>query len=261
MAIPASLVLRLGAETQEHHELETEYSVVVRYPKETQAVIMGSAVQVILAASKLEDLKLNLAKIAKDNQALEEFALKLGYEQAEVTAVFEKLGPKIDKNTFLNELINCSKQNSRSPTPMHNSSLHRPAVYSRGMCGRHPNPMVISKGLPTGGLNHYNGAGGCAGAMGYLRHENPNVVARGCVRTSAQTSQSNVPTYSMSRDYGSAHQNSFPAPTANDPSQMIGPEHRQEEQMFQELLTNNRRSTSDLRYIVIDGSNVAMRYI
>ena len=259
MSFPASLVSRLGAETQGHRELEAEYGVVVRYPKETQAVIIGNAVQVTLAASKLEDLKLNLAKIVKDNQALKDFALKLGYEQDEVTAVFEKLGSKIDRNTLLNELINFSKQKSQTPIPLHTTLLPRSIVYSRDMYGRHPSEMVTSKGLPTGGMNHGTGIG----AMGYRQHENPNVVARGCVRTTAQTSQSNVPTttYAMSPDYGNVHHNNFPAPFANDPNQMVGPDHRQEEQMFQELLTDNLRSTSDLRHIVIDGSNVAMRYI
>ena len=239
--------------------------MVVRYPRENQAVIEGSDIGVTCASSKLENLKCTLGKATENNRALEEFALKLGYEQSDVDAVFDKLGPTVDKNTFLKELINCSKQRSRTVEEKR-SPVGRglqTSGYTRDMFMMHPSEMVAARSFPAGDINHLNGVS--SNNRSYLPPEGHEVVARGCVRTRGQTSQSTAPLSgyaATARDYGGVPQNNTYYVTGNDHSQTSS-DPRQEEQMFQELLNNGCRyqqfPSSDLRHVVIDGSNVAMR--
>ena len=323
VTIPASLIKTLGPRSTEHSNLVSEYGVVISFPQETTACIAGSAMNVMLAMSKLEDLIKKHTKPAqpKTNRPLADFALKLGYEQEQINRVFEKLGPTVDKNTFLNELINVSGAGAKAADDRWSASTSRqsqfaanglygadPGIVSRGVISRSAVQAPPSNGpqgyhAPVGnGINPYNRNLGVLPAhadgvvaRGFLpRTTGPStpginvnssgVVARGIMprttapssqgssltssnasshayspRTTSQSSQGSNSTYSTGNlnwsngsylshgsEYDSSSSSSFP-PLYDDT--MV----RQMASRFQEL------PQSDLRPIVIDGSNVAMR--
>ena len=207
VTIPDALIKILGPRTDEHSRLEKEYGVHIRFEQDTKAIIVGSAMDVMLASSKLEDLisnaspvKASVSKPAqpKANRALEEFALKLDYEQGQVNAVFEKLGPTVDRNTFLNALINISGPRSsvaddrRSPAPPRAAGSGWQNSGGLDPYARHaPSEMVVPKGnVQAGRLGGLNGP----------RYDS-RVVARGVVPRNPTPSNGFPAMGFSSRDY------------------------------------------------------------
>ena len=346
VSIPASLIKTLGRLSREHFKLESEYGVVIRYPQDTKAVIAGNAMNTTLAASKMDDLinkyssnstsamKLSNAKVSqansspprssppRANRVLEDFALKLGYEQEQINMVFEKLGPTPDQNTFLNELIKLSGARSRQPddrwmpvSPQANgvsrqdpyirhpnSSMNSPGyttdsvVMARGAMPRSSVNNQVSNApqsypnMPVGsGINPYGQDLGMAvhnnmvNARGLLPRQGntasgSNVVPRcfmprttspsshGSVlsqsnamspgllpRTTSQTTQGSSSTYSSS-DWSN---NPY---LGQGSDYMLNADPQQVDRMVEQMTSKYQQlPQSDLRHIVIDGSNVAMR--
>lgn len=330
VVIPDSLIKILGPRTNEHFKLELEYGVHIHFPQDTLAAIAGSAMDVILASSKLETLITQYSSVSqtkapqpkssqqKNNRPLEDFALKLGYEQEQINMVFDKLGPTIDKNTFLKELINVSGAKSRGiddrwlpvsprprpvPKPMlsstssHlsglNSQMYGPewdsGVVARGVIPRPSAKNTTSNGSPIQGFANrdfvstgngisphlYNGNLGMVALhtdsvmhRGYVprttapatQGSNSAAVARGYLpRTTAQTAQNNNNTYS-SNEWPERVPNGTYLVSGNDYN-TVNSDPQQVDQMVDLLLTKKCQQLpqSDLRHIVIDGSNVAMR--
>ena len=153
MLFPASLIKILGPRTDEHFKLEYEYGVVIRFPQDAKAKISGSTMDVMLATSKLEALISQLSKPQpKDNRALKEFALKLGYEEEQINMVFEKFGYSIDQNTFLNKLITLTGPKTRilddrrSPVSPRSVGAGRPEQFVR-----HPSELAGMNSQMYGG--------------------------------------------------------------------------------------------------------------
>jgi hypothetical protein len=321
VSIPTSLVKTLGLRSKEHSNLESEYGVVITFPQETRAHIAGTEMNVIMAASKLDDLiqKHSKASQPKANRPLEDFALKLGYEQEQINQVFEKLGPTVNRDTFLNELITVSRAGTRddrwSPvsTPR-SATTSRPdqfganglyggdhGIASRGVISRSSVNTRPSNGPQAyhaqvgNGINPYNRELGALPmhndaiiARGFLpRTTGPStqainanasgVVARGIMprttasstqgsdlttdavtraytpRTTSQTTQGSNSTYS-----NSSWSNGLYSPQGSEyGSNSVPP---QVEQMVNQMASRYQQlPQSDLRHVVIDGSNVAMR--
>lgn len=304
-----------GPRTKEHFNLELEYGVVISFPQLAKAVIAGSQMNVMLATSKLEDLiskhSCSAAKEkppkVKAHRALDEFALKLGYEQEQIDMVFEKLGPKIDQNTFLKELINVSgagvgsrvaddrwmlpslrgavpnQQFLRYPNNDMLSCANSPTystdngVVARGIIPRsmpakpqmqsngrqgylnqdyspvgHPYNIPRTNGLPTT----------CGIAHGFMSPPtatdstltSSNIIARGFIpRTTSQTTQG------CSSTYSNAEWSSGPyLGLVSEYGLSVDPQ--QVDQMLDQVTSRYQQlPQSNLRHIVIDGSNVAMR--
>ena len=320
-AIPASLMKTLGPRSKEHFNLELQYGVVISFPEETTAHIAGSALDVMLAMSKLEDLIKIYSKTSqpKANRPLADFALKLGYEQEQVNTVFEKLGPTVDKNTFLKELINVSGAGSRIPddrwspvspriatvvptgmlpSPTINSQMYGAdtGVVARGVMPRSSvktMPSNVPQGyhMPVGsGISSYNRD------LGVLPLHNDGVVARGFLpRTTAPSTQGisanssgvvargfmpRTPAPSMQGNGLTATDgigHTFMPRTTSQTTQgsnttysnlylgqgseyALNAEPQQVDQMVNQMASRYQQlPQSDVRHIVIDGSNVAMR--
>ena len=340
---PPSLIKILGPRTDEHFKLEFEYGVVIRFPQDAKAKIGGSAMNVMLATSKLEVLIAQLSSNPtqaekpaepKDNRALKEFALKLGYEEEQINMVFEKFGYSIDKNTFLNKLITLTgakttripddrwspvsprsvgasrpDQFVRHPSELGgmNSKMYGgdsgivargivsrsavkspPANGSQGYSNREIMPVSgsinqFSRDLPVGLPMLNDGAsrvyvprdtvpstqGSNTNASGvvargiYHRGATPpaqsnmnqsDAIARSFIpRTTSQTTQGSNSTYSSSDWHNGSYLPQGSEYALPSEAEIIGKMVAQMSSKIQQL------PQSDLRHIVIDGSNVAMR--
>ena len=344
VAFPSSLIKILGPRTNEHFKLESEYGVVIRFPQDTKAKIGGSTMNVMLATSKLEALIAQLSSNAteaekpaqpKDNRALKEFALKLGYEEEQINMVFEKFGYSIDQNTFLNKLITLTGPKTTripddkwSPVSPRSVGASRPdqfvrhpselggmnsqmyggdsGIVARGIVSRsavknppsngsqgYPNRDIMpvggsinqfSRDLPVGlpmlndGASRVYVSRGTAPSTQSSNTNASGVVARGIYhrgatppaqsnsmnqsdpiarsfipRTTSQTTQGSNSTYSSSDWHNGSYLPQGSEYALPSETEIIGKMVAQMSSKIQQL------PQSDLRHIVIDGSNVAMR--
>ncbi|XP_028405894.1 NEDD4-binding protein 1-like [Dendronephthya gigantea] len=320
--IPPTLVKTFGPRTKEHFNLEKDYGVVIQFPQDTIAVITGSKADdmpAMLAGSKLEDLisrhstkemqqQRPQTTLSQPNRALQDFALKLGYDKKQIDAVFDKLGPTIDKNTFLNELISISGANSRigddrwSNVSSRMGSIVQPdacrsgmppttSMYSQGFA---PDSAVIARGLAPRSSGRPTPP--TSSAQGYPNHDfvhvgngvtsrynrdinmlpmlNGGVVSRGMIprttaatsqinsagvtarsvvpRTTSQTTQGNNNIYTCP-EYGNIKKGGDYGLNTDAPPQV--------DLMVNAMMSKYQQlPQSDLRHVVIDGSNVAMSH-
>ena len=207
------------------NKLEYNSGAVITFAADRRVKICGSQMAVVMASSAIEDLK-NRPALEID-PALKEFAMKLGYTEQDIQVVVKKHGPTVNENTLLHELIKISRT--------------APVLSARGVAAKQPvaepEKFPIAKGPPQ-----------------------RDVVARGAPNS---TSSCNVHTVIMNGNRVAYDKSVSPTPRKDAAEK--APLDKQEEQIvFQQLFggrdaATNGDSSSGLRHIVIDGSNVAMR--
>lgn len=245
--------------------MEAESGVVTSYQGGTKRKIKRNL------SSEPEELKYNVTKATEDSQDLEEFALKLGYEQSDILAVFEKLGLKVDKNTFLNELISISRQRFRNQGKERSLVQVNNGRFAHGdnnlpyVVARHPNRLIASLGQSTnGGVTYLNSI--MVNDRNFTFPRSPIVVASRYIQRTVHTSQRTVPSPpcpTLTRGYGAENQDGVYNTTEGNNFTQLKPDPQEEEWILQELAKHRDRfqkfPPSVRRHVIIDGSNVAMR--
>ena len=238
-------------------DVERDHQAVVTFPSRREAVIKGSDVAVAMASSsidqKISDLSagkvprrespaLNGHGRSDIDPSLKEFAIKLGYTEQEIGQVVRKLGADVDQNTLLHELIKISSHMQSFAPPRPKAEETR----------RSASPAMLPPRRDR------------------FSHE---VVARGASSSATPLPtlsdfqvNSRGPSFCSSEDRVHAARGSNTAssmrPVAHERTVVPNDHGFQEEQMIYQLIgvtDKGGNRTSNLRPIVVDGSNVAMR--
>lgn len=256
-----------NAISEYRNHVEKTSGAVVLFSSTREACIQGSEMSVVIATSVIEERikelksgasglpsllkngsiplqrkreqeKLQSTPVPYIDPSLEEFAIKLGYTKEDIHQVVKKQGKEVDQNTLLRELIKVSSpsllQRARPEYAAHPGlsklPYHRDEVVARGA----PSSRAIPKSFPYGA------------AM------KDDIVARGAMSRP-------IPTRSFPMD-SSSMQGVFTPD--RQPHQYVNDRPEDDTLMYQQVIGNSSATvdtTSDLRHIVIDGSNVAMR--
>jgi hypothetical protein len=253
------------------NHVEKNSGAVVLFSSRKEACIQGSEMAVVIATSAIEERvnelkagiiglpallnsdpipaqqKINIEKaqptpVPYIDPSLEEFAIKLGYTKDDIHQVLKQQGKEVDQNTLLRELIKVSKpsllQRARpeymAPGPKHFIS-HNDEVVARGAPSR-----AVPKSFPFEGPSTQS-------ILKPSRKE--DVVARGAISRGTPRA---FPYESPSL------QGVLPQ---SDRQQYVNDRPEEDVLMYQQVIGSSASvdTSSDLRHVVIDGSNVAMR--
>lgn len=271
----------------------------VEFPTPNKAIISGDTIEVtILAVSRLENLILNhransqtqpteVKTFKSDkNRALEDFALKLGYEQSQINMVFENLGHDSDKNTFLNELINVSGASTRTAEPpcrpvprqvqpqvyMNNHLYHndtgvncRSAVRRTSTANtlqhyaNQPyNPTIDGLNVYPHSLEGFPAQVDSVHRISPTPRTTPSFIPQSTSPSLNNPSSSNIISRGLTMSQTTRDNSCI---TASLPNLMNGSyDHQHVDQLVDQVASRCQQlPQSNLRHVVIDGSNVAMR--
>lgn len=237
--------------------VERDSKAVVILKSNNHATVQGEEIAVAIATSAIEEKvkelekgqngttdatnveqeKLQTIPVSQIDPSLKEFAMKLGYTEEAIQQVLRKqAGKEVDQNILLRELINVSSPSllqkakpSESVVPANQTPIMPPRseVVARGPSAAYPPAVVANSWLPTA---YYDASNSSAMPS---RSDN---VARG--------------------------QATFPSPWLSEQG-TYEPYERLEDDpfLYQQVVGDSIPidTSSDLRHIVIDGSNVAMR--
>lgn len=271
--------------------LERTTSAVVKFPSRNKCSLKGSAEAVTMAQSSIEDkLRSSPPQPPSIEPQLREFAIKLGYSNQVIDQAVQKLGANVTQNTLLNELLKTTAslpyqisastpQPKPAPSPMAQYPPRR-EVIARGAPNTPPshmlrtgyeNPSDKAMRPPVHGVNWEReviARGASAAVLPRSSYEMPgevpvprgtkrvlptDVIARG---SSSVQPLMHVQPYNgqVSSMYDAHREASSSGTSAGDRLD------EQEQQMYQEIAKKVAgSSSSNLRPVVIDGSNVAMR--
>lgn len=259
--------------------VEQESRAVIVFTSRKDATLQGDDISVAMATSafeqKIKELeshqnklpsnsnnvkqeKLQTAPVSKIDPSLKEFAMKLGYTEDAIQQVLKKqAGKEVDQNILLRELISVSSPSllqkgrpgesvvpSASTPAMH----HRSEVVARGPSAFMPNPNVVQK---SWGVQDrvYNG------------ELYDNTTHRGDIAARGPSAQyvPGVSRPAASRTWPQ-EPNSF---EQYDRTNLNDRQQEDEPFLYNQVVGDSAAvdSSSDLRHIVIDGSNVAMRWV
>lgn len=232
-----------------HHslnKLEYDSGAVITFVSDREVRIRGSQLALAIASSAIEELKLRPAM--EIDPALKDFAMKLGYTEQDIQAVVKKHGPMVNENTLLHELIKISKTSASPSSYTHSArgvNRHPVAEYEKF-------PVAQNRGMQNSAVPQHR-----------------DVVARDVVARGAPSSPNpnSVRIMRINGDRASYENFVNPIPSKENIERTPSVLDKQEEQlMYQQILEGkdgaaktNGDSSSELRHIVIDGSNVAMR--
>ena len=236
------------------------------FPSRSECSIRGSELNVAMAYSmveqKLGDLKsgprgpaISQRSPRRDiDPALKDFAIKLGYTEQDINQVVRKLGADVDQNTLLHELIKIS-----TSSPMQLSAQSRPQAEEFRGYGptsvpnrrdRSPHTVVSRNNASTSRRNPASAPQ--MGAVDLYNSDRTAVYARG-----ARPKQAPVAWQPQNGGPQNGHDKK-----ASAENQGLRERH-EDDKMYQQLLNTKDEPSpgnkSDLRPIVVDGSNVAMR--
>lgn len=234
MSFPESVLAIIH---QSLNKLEYDSGAVITVVSDREIRIRGSQMACAIASSAIEELK---SRPTMDiDPVLKEFAIKLGYTEQDIQTVVKKHGPMVNENTLLHELIKISKTGQTSSPytqSARNPNRHPIAEYEKY--------SVASKGIPSPAVPHHRG-----------------IVARGAP-SSASTNGVRVMTV---RGDKISYEHAVAPTPCNETSERPTLDKQEEQQVYQQLFEGkedgrkNGDTSSELRHIVIDGSNVAMR--
>lgn len=228
---------------------------------------------------------------------LREFAIKLGYSNQVIDQAVQKLGTNVTQNTLLNELlkttaslpyqISASTTPQPKPAPAIAQYPPRRDVIARGAPNTPPSHMlrtgyenpadkIIMRGPMHGGQSGWERdiiARGASAAMPRPSYEMPGdvQVPRGTKRVLERPADvipkgtsSSVHPLMHRQPYSSQASSMYDNHREAGSSGMSASDRldEQEQQMYQQILGAKKvagNSSSNLRPVVIDGSNVAMR--
>ncbi|XP_031548858.1 endoribonuclease ZC3H12A-like [Actinia tenebrosa] len=242
------------------NHVEKTSGAVVLFSSPKEACIQGSEMSVVIATSaieerinelragvnglprlmssgsispqqKLEQEKVQSTPVPYIDPSLEEFAIKLGYSKEDIHQVVKKQGKEVDQNTLLRELIKVS-----SPSLLQRAKPEYAAHPGLSKPVSHNKDEVVARGTSN------------RAAIPQSRNE--EIVARGAMCPPGQRP------FPMESTSSQGVFLPFDRQYLND---------RPEDDtlMYQQVIGNSSAtvdSNSDLRHIVIDGSNVAMSH-
>ena len=272
-------------------ELEKTTSAVVKFPSRNKCSLQGSAVAVTMAQSAIEDKQRSPTSShpATIEPQLREFARKLGYSNQVIDQAVQKLGSNVTQNTLLNELLKTTAslpyQISASPSQPKPAPAMAPYPPRREVVARgapntphhvlmtkpgYENPRATVPGIQHSWERDVITKG--PSAMPRPSYEmHPEALPRGTKRVHerppdiiARGAGPSVPPLMQVHPYNS------PGPSVYDNHREAGSSgmtasdrlDEQEQLMYQQILGAKKvsgNSSSNLRPVVIDGSNVAMR--
>ena len=288
-----------GVLYESRDKLEKSTSAVVKFPSRSSCSLQGSAEAVILAQSLIEE-KLKSSQPTVIEPQLREFALKLGYSNQVIDQAVQKLGTNVTQNTLLNELLKTTAslpyQISAAPSQPKPSagpiaSYSRPReVVARGASSvppsmlRYDNPsdqMVRShwdRDPSPGPSQHYP----MRDVMSRQSYDIPgDIMERGVLRGTKRGYEVQRPADIIARGAPPVQPlMQMPASPYGNHVAAVYDVHRdvagssgmsaserldeQEQLMYQQIVGAKKaagNTSSNLRPIVIDGSNVAMRWV
>lgn len=266
-------------------ELEKTTSAVVKFTSRKSCHLQGSAESVTMAQSAIEDKMRtpptsHTSSVPAIEPQLREFARKLGYSNQVIDQAVQKLGPDVTQNTLLNELL---KTTASLPYQISASAQPKPTPAMA------PYPVrrdVVARGAPnTSGHvlrpGYENPRATVAGAQHTWERDliakmprpnpelYPDAIPRGTKRVLERPSDiiargagPSVPPLMQVQPYNSPG----PSPYENHKEASSSASDRLDEQeqlMYQQILGAKKvsaNSSSNLRPVVIDGSNVAMSH-
>lgn len=209
---------------------------------------------------KVEQEKVQSTPVPYIDPSLEEFAIKLGYTKEDIHQVVKNQGKEVDQNTLLRELIKVSSpsllQRARPEYASHPAvskpgSYYKDEVVARGAPSRPvPNPFPFHDQMKEDIVAR--GAMPRPAPRPFPMDPGSDIVARGAM---AQPAIRPFPMESSSVQGG------YP-PSDRQAYQYVSDRPEDDALMYQQVIGNSSATvdtTSDLRRIVIDGSNVAMR--
>lgn len=278
-------------------DLEKTTSAVVKFPSRNKCSLQGSAEAVTMAQSSIED-KLKLGSSPPQPPSIEpqlrEFAMKLGYSNQVIDQAVQKLGSNVTQNTLLNELLKTTASlpyqisaSTPQPKPAPAIAQYQPRrdVVARGAPNTPP-PHMLRTGYenpsdkairpPVHAVPHNWDPRdiiprGASAVLPRPSYEMPGdvPVPRGTKRVlerpadiSVRGSSSSVQPlmhlqpYSQTSMYDVHREAGSSGISASDRLD------EQEQQMYQQIIGAKKvagNNSSNLRPVVIDGSNVAMR--
>ena len=277
--------------------LERTTSAVVKFPSRNKCSLQGSAEAVTMAQSAIEDkLRSSPPQPPSIEPQLREFAIKLGYSNQVIDQAVQKLGSNVTQNTLLNELLKTTAslpyqisastpQPKPAPSPMAQYPPRR-EVIARGAPNTPPshmlrtgyeNPSDKAMRPPVHGVTWERDViakGASATVLPRSSYEMPGdvhvpvPVPRGTKRVLerpadviARGSSSVQPLMHLQPYNGQVSAMYDAHREASSSGTSVGD--RLDETEYQEIIGAKTKvagsSHSNLRPVVIDGSNVAMR--
>lgn len=277
-------------------DLERTTSAVVKFPTRNKCSLQGSAVAVTMAQSSIEDkLTSSPPRLPSIEPQLREFAIKLGYSNQVIDQAVQKLGTNVTQNTLLNELLKTTASlpyqisaSTPQPKPAPAIAQYPPRrdIIARGAPNTPPSHMLragyenppdkmIVRGPMHGvqqGWERDIVPRGASAAMPRPSYEMPGdvQVPRGTKRVLERPADvipkgsSSVQPLMHRQPYSNQASSMYDNHREAGSSSMSASDRldEQEQQMYQQILGAKKvagNSSSNLRPVVIDGSNVAMR--
>lgn len=225
------------------NNVERDSRAVVQILSRKEAIVQGDEIAVVIASSsieekvkelekgqngfcdsakKVEQEKVQLTPVSQINPSLKEFAMKLGYTEEVIQQVLKKqAGKEVDQNILLRELINVSA----------------PSLLQKAKAPE----VVVPSNMP----------------------HRSEVVARGPSAPYPPSVVAQVVSRGQSQFHPNTVQQTMQQTWMQEQSNVYDQYDRQDEEpfLYNQVVGDSAavNTSSDLRNVVIDGSNVAMR--